>query len=187
MTSGPAEPTPAVEVRAMTEADLDDALAMFRAVAGEGRWVGTEAGIDWTARREAMRVGLDAPARRSLVVVAPGGTIVGTGSVDVAGYGVAQLGMALATGWRGRGIGTVLLDELVAAARDLGAHKVALEVWPHNARALALYRSRGFVEEGRLVRHYRRADGQLWDAVVMGLALDEASPGSPYADGAEVG
>jgi len=175
-----------IDIRPMTAVDLDGALAMFQTVAGEGRWIGTEVGIDWPARREAMRASLDAPARRSLVVVAPDGTIVGTGSVDVAGYGVAHLGMALATGWRGRGIGTVLLDRLVAAARDLGAHKVALEVWPHNARALALYRTRGFVEEGRLVRHYRRADGQLWDAVVMGLALDETSPGSLYADGAEV-
>ncbi len=170
----------------MTEADLDAALATFRAVATEGRWVGTEAGSDWVRRRDAMRAGLDAPTRRSLVVVAPGGAIIGTGSVDLAGYGVAHLGMALAAGWRGQGIGTVLLDELVDAARDLGAHKVALEVWPHNARALALYRSRGFVEEGRLVRHYRRSDGALWDAVVMGKVLDHDAPGSPFADDAEI-
>ncbi len=90
--------------------------------------------------------------------------------------------MAVADGWRGKGIGHQIVEALIAAARDLGAHKIALQVWPHNARGLALYRSHGFVDEGRLIRHYRRANGELWDAVVMGLVLDDTTPGSPYGD-----
>jgi hypothetical protein len=31
-----------------------------------------------------------------------------------------------------------------------------------------------------LRRHYPRRNGQLWDAVIMGLILDKTSPGSPY-------
>jgi RimJ/RimL family protein N-acetyltransferase len=46
-------------------------------------------------------------------------------------------------------------------------------VWPHNDRAIALYARRGFVEEGRLVRHYRRRSGELWDAIIMGLPLSD--------------
>ena len=45
-------------------------------------------------------------------------------------------------------------------------------MWPHNDAALGLYLSRGFVVEGRLRAHYRRANGQVWDAIVMGLILD---------------
>ncbi len=56
-------------------------------------------------------------------------------------------------------------------ARGAGAHKAALEVWPHNQPALELYARVGFVEEGRKRRHYRRADGALWDAILMGLPL----------------
>ena len=52
-----------------------------------------------------------------------------------------------------------------------GAHKVALEVWPHNHAALRLYQRAGFETEGRLRRHYRRRNGELWDTIVMGLAL----------------
>jgi RimJ/RimL family protein N-acetyltransferase len=37
--------------------------------------------------------------------------------------------------------------------------------------AIALYRECGFVEEGRRTRHYRRANGELWDSIVMGRAL----------------
>jgi hypothetical protein len=48
--------------------------------------------------------------------------------------------------------------------------------------------SRGFVIEGRLVRHYRRRQTrELWDSVIMSLVLDHTSPGSPYGDGVEPG
>jgi ribosomal protein S18 acetylase RimI-like enzyme len=48
---------------------------------------------------------------------------------------------------------------------------MSLEVWPHNEAAIALYQKVGFVEEGRKVRHYRRANGEIWDAILMGRPL----------------
>jgi RimJ/RimL family protein N-acetyltransferase len=80
--------------------------------------------------------------------------------------------MMVADDWRGMGVGSGLLETAIAWARDVGAHKVALQMWSHNDRARALYEKYGFVEEGRLARHYRRNNGELWDAVVMGLSLD---------------
>jgi RimJ/RimL family protein N-acetyltransferase len=44
-------------------------------------------------------------------------------------------------------------------------------VFVHNSSAIALYRKSGFVEEGRRVRQYRRASGELWDSIIMGRAL----------------
>ncbi len=64
----------------------------------------------------------------------------------------------------------------------MGAHKVSLQVWPHNGAARRLYRRLGFEEEGRIRRHYRRRNGQLWDAIIMGMVLDHESPGSPHED-----
>lgn len=90
----------------------------------------------------------------------------------MAGYGVADLGMLVADGWRGRGVGSALLVAGIDWARQAGAHKVALQVWPHNQAAIALYEKFGFGREGLLRRHYRRRNGELWDAVVMGLLLD---------------
>ena len=80
--------------------------------------------------------------------------------------------MNLAADWRGRGVGGLLLDALIEAARGMGAHKAELQVWPHNEPALRLYLSRGFAVEGRIRAHYRRASGQVWDAILMGLGLD---------------
>jgi RimJ/RimL family protein N-acetyltransferase len=160
-------------VRDMRAADVAEALDVFAAVAAEGIWLGTEPGFDRHRRREHWLEGLADPSVRTLVVEDPAtGRLLGHGSVHLARYGVAELGMNLAADSRGRGLGGQLLDALLGAARDLGAHKAELQVWPHNEAALRLYLSRGFVVEGRIRAHYRRASGQVWDAILMGAALD---------------
>lgn len=80
--------------------------------------------------------------------------------------------MMVAADSRRRGVGSALLTAAIEWARGAGAHKVALQAWPHNEAALALYRKFGFEQEGYLHRHYPRRNGELWDAVVMGLLLD---------------
>ena len=144
---------------------------MLVEVAGEGRWIATEAPVDVEQRRR--RLVEDIEREDAIVLVAEaGGQPVGELGLHLARYGVADLGMAVAAGWRGRGVGSALLAEAIDQARTAGAHKVALQVWPHNAAAIALYERFGFQREGYLTRHYRRRSGELWDAVVMGLPLD---------------
>jgi RimJ/RimL family protein N-acetyltransferase len=160
---------------------------MFADVAAEGRWVGTEAGFDQDKRAAMYAESLANPAVHRRLVAVAGIDVIGSAHAQLAPYGVADIGMAIAAPWRGRGLGGRLLDALIVEARDLGAHKVSLQVWPHNGPAIRLYASRGFVREGRLVRHYRRRQsGELWDAVIMSLVLDDTSPGSPYGDNASV-
>jgi ribosomal protein S18 acetylase RimI-like enzyme len=79
--------------------------------------------------------------------------------------------MLVACGWRGRGVGSALLAAAIGWARSHGLHKLSLEVFAHNTAAITLYRKRGFVEEGRRARQYRRSSGELWDTIVMGLTL----------------
>ena len=98
--------------------------------------------------------------------------MVGNIWVRVAPYGVADIGMLVTESWRGRGAGGALLQSAMGWAKQEGAHKMALEVWPHNVGAIRLYERFGFAPEGRKVRHYRRRNGELWDSVLMGLALD---------------
>ena len=162
---------PQVTVRRATAADADAVVAMLVEVAGEGRWIATEAPVDVDQRRR--RLVEDIEREDAIVLVAEaGGQPVGELGLHLARYGVAHLGMAVAAGWRGRGVGSALLAEAIDQARTAGAHKVALQVWPHNAAAIALYERFGFQREGYLTRHYRRRSGELWDAVVMGLPLD---------------
>jgi len=99
------------------------------------------------------------------------GAVIGEIRVDPSWMGFGEIGMMVAAQWRGRGVGTALVAAAIEWARSNGLHKLSLSVFPHNHAAIGLYRKFGFVEEGRLVRHVRRADGQLWDLIEMGLLL----------------
>jgi RimJ/RimL family protein N-acetyltransferase len=169
VTGPPARPP--VTVREATLDDVDPVLELVVAVAAEGRWIAAEAPVDREARRRRVVENVEDPATIALVADA-GGELVGQLDLYLARYGVADLGMLVAAGWRGRGVGTALLAAGIERARAAGAHKIALQVWPHNAAAIALYERFGFHREGLLARHYRRRSGELWDAVVMGLRLD---------------
>src|SRR3954451_7206118 len=58
------------------------------------------------------------------------------------------LGIGLLPSYRGRGVGARLTAAAIGAARLNGIERIELEVWASNARAIALYRQLGFVEEG---------------------------------------
>jgi ribosomal protein S18 acetylase RimI-like enzyme len=79
--------------------------------------------------------------------------------------------MMVAREWRGRGVGSALVAAAIEWARERGLHKLSLGVFAHNTAAVALYHKFGFVDEGRRVKHFRRANGELWDALEMGLLL----------------
>jgi RimJ/RimL family protein N-acetyltransferase len=66
---------------------------------------------------------------------------------------------------------SALVRAAIGWARRPGLHEFSLEVFAHNEAAIALYRKSGFAEEGRRPGQYRRASGELWDAIVMGMLL----------------
>src|SRR5215472_16685333 len=61
---------------------------------------------------------------------------------------VADLGLMVAAGHRRRGIGQALLQRAVEWSEQTHVRKLELHVFPHNAPAIALYESFGFVTEG---------------------------------------
>lgn len=185
MLGGMTDPTQHVSVREAGAADFDTWFALYEAVAAEGRWIGGEAPVDRDARRQGFLSEIDNPDSACFMADIDE-QAVATINVSLR-RGVASLGMLVNASHRGRGVGSALMETAVAWAKQRGAHKMTLEVWPHNTGARALYRKFGFVDEGHLRRHYRRRSGQLWDAVVMSLILDETSPGSPYDDETSAG
>lgn len=152
------------KIRPAEEADRRPLALLFAAVAEERDGIAAEPPVDVEKRAASLDL------ERTMVAVAAG-EIVGVINVIESGFGFGEIGMMVAAGRRGRGVGTALVAAAIDWSRARGLHKLTLSVFPHNAAALALYRKFGFVEEGRRVKHMRRADGELWDLIEMGLLL----------------
>jgi len=79
----------------------------------------------------------------------------------------ASLGMGVHDGYVGRGIGSLLLRELIDMAdRWLGIERLELTVYTDNKPAIALYERHGFVVEGTH-RAFAFRDGDFVDAFAM--------------------
>jgi RimJ/RimL family protein N-acetyltransferase len=94
-----------------------------------------------------------------------------------------QIGIALGREYWGKGLGQDAVRTLVDFAfRDLGMHRVGLEVLADDERAVGAYRKVGFVEEGRL-RDHSWFEGGFHDALVMGILREDWGGPSPLANG----
>ena len=72
-----------------------------------------------------------------------------------------------------RGLGRSILKELMRIAfRELGAHRLFLDVYEDNARARHLYESLGFQYEG-IMRDAAKRDGQWHDLRLMSILESE--------------
>lgn len=151
-------------VRAAAEADRRPLALLFAAVAEEGNGIAAEPPVD--VERRAASWDLDC----TLVAVA-GEEIVGLIFVIESVFGFGEIGMMVAADSRGRGVGTALVEAAIEWARARGLHKLVLGVFPQNDVAIGLYRKIGFVDEGLRRAHIRRANGELWDLLEMGLVL----------------
>ena len=157
---------PRFTVRPASVADARPMAELFAAVAEERSGIASEPPVDVDART----VQFTASIASSIVAVA-GDQVVGLIHVEASRHGFGEFGMLVDREWRGRGVGSALIQAAIGWARDQGLHKLCLEVFPQNEAAIALYRKCGFVEEGHRVKHYRRANGELWDSLIMGLPL----------------
>jgi ribosomal protein S18 acetylase RimI-like enzyme len=141
-----------IQVRPAEDSDRRHLALLFAAVAEERHGIAAEPPID-------------------VETLAASWQLDGTLVAVVAGEVVGELGMMVAARWCGRGVGTALVAATIEWAHARSLHKLSLSVFPHNEAAIALYRRFGFVEEGRRRKQIRRANGELWDLIDMGLLL----------------
>jgi RimJ/RimL family protein N-acetyltransferase len=95
--------------------------------------------------------------------------LFGTDNKDRCG----TVGIVIGPPYLGQGYGTDAMRLIVGFGfRELGLHRIQLDVYAFNVRAIAAYRKAGFVEEGRarqLVHH----DGRWYDNVQMSILEHE--------------
>lgn len=80
---------------------------------------------------------------------------------------------------KGKGIGRAALKLVKKVAfEQLGMHRIWLDVMAHNARAQHLYRSEGFVVEGKM-RECMIVDGRFVSLLILSILEDEYDAGTP--------
>lgn len=79
-----------------------------------------------------------------------------------------SFGLMIRKNYRGMGIGKELVQALLdwAEANPL-IEKVSLGVFSTNHRAIALYKSMGFVEEGRKIKEFKMSESEYVDDIIM--------------------
>jgi RimJ/RimL family protein N-acetyltransferase len=166
-----------VTVRQAEASDAADLVALASAVGAEPEgWLISDA--TWRSVGEERRY-LRAIRRHpdaAVLVAELDGRVVGRLSLSrdphPASRHVADLGLMVAASARRRGVGGALLRAAEEWARAAGVRKLELHVFPYNEAAIRLYESCGFEREGYRRSHYRRAGGQIVDAILMARLLD---------------
>ncbi|MGH9116345.1 MAG: GNAT family N-acetyltransferase [Acidimicrobiales bacterium] len=111
-----------VVIRPRRPDEAEAFIALFEAIAAEGEWIEAEAPLS-DERRGRMRATTEVPPAGTATFVAEGaGELVGWVWVGLDGHGPVDLGMGVADSWRGRGIGSLLLERAVAWSKDQAAH-----------------------------------------------------------------
>ena len=74
-------------------------------------------------------------------------------------YHTAEIGMSVAADYRGKGVGTELMEAAKDWARTFRVEKLCLNVVPENTRAIRFYERIGFELEGRRIRQAKLSYG----------------------------
>ena len=80
--------------------------------------------------------------------------------------GVAELSIYVATGFRGRKIGSELMEQVISSSEQNGIWTLVSSVFPENEATLKLHEKFGFRVIGRRVR-IARLDGKWRDTILL--------------------
>jgi L-amino acid N-acyltransferase YncA len=115
-----------------------------------------------------------------VVVEAIPGNVVGWASAHAyrpgrdAYAGVGEFSVYVGREARGRGVGRLAMEQLIAECERRGMWKLVSRIFPENVGSLALCRVTGFREVG-VYRRHGRLDGRWRDCVIVERLLGEAA------------
>ena len=86
----------------------------------------------------------------------------------------ANIGIAIQKEWQGRGIGSLLFDEMIRIAKAIPEiEQLELDVISANERAKNLYLKKGFVKTGDIPHELKLKNGSYLDGELMVLFLNK--------------
>jgi RimJ/RimL family protein N-acetyltransferase len=165
-----------IEILPVTSADAAETLAYLNTVAGESTYTSFGPGeLGLTVNAQATFLATqNRPGCGLMLKAVAEGRIVGVVSLGQSARSrvrhVGELGLSVLRSHSGAGLGRALCQRAISEAPALGISRIELKVREDNDRAIHLYETLGFVQEGRL-RHAFRAEGRAFDEFLMALIL----------------
>ena len=110
------------------------------------------------------------------IIAVVDGKIAGTAGIEAVGKKFklkhrAELGISILKEYWGLGLGKALINACVQCAKEAGYKQLELNVVAENERAVALYKSFGFVEFGRNPKGFNSRTSGFQELVYMLLEL----------------
>ncbi|MDN5775133.1 MAG: GNAT family N-acetyltransferase, partial [Brevibacterium aurantiacum] len=131
-------------LRPIVPADADALSRMHEAQSPESVYLRFFAPLPRLPKRDLERfVNVDHRDRVAMIMLV-GSDIIGVGRFDKISETSAEVAFNIADAHQGRGIGSILLEHLAAAARDLGLRRFTAEVLPQNRSMLQVFQAAGY-------------------------------------------
>ena len=164
-------------LRCPTKQDAKELSELRVKIDGETEYLDREAGESLLTSEDFEKVIYeDRLAERTLFLVAEvKGKIVGftrcEGSKLSRFKHKAEFGICISKEYWGCGIGKILIENILMHMDTVGIEKISLTVVQTNTKAIELYKTYGFVEEGLLMKDRIHNDGNYYNTVIMGRML----------------
>lgn len=139
-----------VRLRPITPDDAERLAAFHRSLSDETVYLRFFAPYPELSERDIHRFTHVDHVNRVALVATVGGELVGVGRFDRLDDRDAEVAFVIRDDHQGRGLGSVLLEHLAAAARERGVRRFVAEVLPQNRRMLATFQEAGYHPTHRL-------------------------------------
>ena len=133
-----------VRLRPITPEDTDRLAAFHRSLSDETVYFRFFAPYPELTARDLHRFTNVDHVDRVALVATVGGELVAVARYDRIGADDAEVAFVVRDDHQGRGLASVLLEHLAAAARERGLHRFVAEVLPSNRRMLATFEEAGY-------------------------------------------
>jgi ribosomal protein S18 acetylase RimI-like enzyme len=162
-----------VTIRQISQDDIESLHACLDSVGRERKYLGFTQAAPMEETRKSLLADMERGDIRLIALDAS--KVVGWCHIRPDGWEgfthTGRLGMGVLKEYRGQGIGSALLHQALAEARNRGLERVDLSVFASNTTAVRLYEKFKFEVEGRK-KSARKLDGMYDDIIMMALIFD---------------